>query len=372
MAEYLLRLYDPEGLALAEIDQAFQLTYALKASEVGLLEVDLSDQLDGLLFFEGDLRRDCRLEVWRTVPGQPPYLDGQCQWLLRRGRQSDGAEGPRTHLWAYHANHILKRRIVAYAAGSSQADKAADFADDLMKEIVAENFLGSATDTTRQITAYLSAEGDLSQGASIAKAFSRRNVLVVLQELAQASALAGTYLAFDVVMSTPSSSQFRTYAGQRGVDRRYTGGQDQPLFGPDYGNVAAASLDYDYSEEATSVYAGGQGLESSRAIGTATDATRIAASPLNLLEYFTDARMTEDATQLADEADAALRERRPRKTFQATLVQTPAATYGLHYGFGDYLTVQFRGQSIDCRLDSVLVKATEQNEQIEAILRADL
>jgi hypothetical protein len=121
-------------------------------------------------------------------------------------------------------NDLLNRRIVAYAAGSSQSDKT-NQADDMMKEIVTEN-LGSSATAPRDLTDLnFTVAGDVTAAPSITKAFSWRNVLDVLQDIVAISAENGTDLYFDVVPVVISSSEigfeFRTYTDQPGQDRTF-------------------------------------------------------------------------------------------------------------------------------------------------------
>jgi hypothetical protein len=369
--EYELRLYGPTGSLQTIITDSFELDYTLVVNGVGVLVVTLPTTYDSLLFASGDVILDNRLEVWRKVAGGSPYLEGLAQWLVQKGDWIEG-DTPLTRITALHANCLLDRRIVAYNSGSSQADKSAAAADNRMKDVVDENLLAAAVDTDRSIATYLQLQSDAGAGASISKAFSRRNVLAVLQEYAQSSTLAGTYLAFDIVSLTSALLEFRTYAGQRGVDRRWPNGVDPVLIGPEYGNIAEARLTFDHTVEKTVVYAGGQGEGAARTVAESEDASRTAASVLGRREMFIDSRMTNDATQLADEADASLRSQRPKQSFSALLVETDGSVYGLHYGYGDFLTVQLRGQSIECRLDTVHVRLAERRENIEMLLRAEL
>ena len=67
--------------------------------------------------------------MWRSLNGQAPYLDNDAIYLIEAITFRSGS----TFVRAYHATGLLARRIVAYYAGSSYADKAAAPADDLSK-----------------------------------------------------------------------------------------------------------------------------------------------------------------------------------------------------------------------------------------------
>lgn len=344
---------------------ALDLAYAVNA--IGALTLTLdATRYDKRLF-----PRDARLIVERSIDGASPYAEGERAWLVRRAKRSISADGIRQLvITAVDGPHLLKRRIVAYNAGTSETSKTGT-ADDVCKAIVRENFV-SATDTTRNLAATLFAvQPDLTAGASISKAFARRVVLTVLQELAEASTTAGTYLAFDVVW-TGSLFEFRTYAGQRGVDHSSDSGQPV-LIGPDFGNLADVEDTDDAMDEVTVVYAGGQGEKATRDIATALDSVRIGASPFNRIEDFRQSNNTEkdDIAQLQDEADSALRAGRPRRIVSGTFIDTPGVTYGRHIHFGDIVPASVDGDTVDCRIDAVHLAVEGGRETVDLRLRSE-
>lgn len=355
-ATYSVILYDANGVQLAVLDNIIEargaaLEYALIENGVGVLTLTLPAPYDLRLF-----QKDGRIGVYRGVAGRALALDGQALWLIRSWREQIDERGKTTlQITAYHVNTLLDRRIVAYNAGSSQASKSGA-ADDMIKAIVRENFI-SATDSSRNVS--LTCDADVSAAPTLRKGFARRNVLLVLQELAESSAQAGTHVAFGIIAPTPTTLQFVTRITSWGVDRRYPNGSDPLLIGPAYGNVASATLDNDAAEEITYVYAGGQGEGDARTILTASDTARIAESPYGRIERFIDARHLSTATALADEADAAVREGRPRRTLEADATESPSAIYGVHYGWGDLVTVAFMDTLIDCRIDAVTVRVVQ-------------
>jgi hypothetical protein len=71
------------------------------------------------------------------------------------------------------------------------------------------------------------------------------------------------------------------------------------------------------------------------------------------------------------EANAELRAGRPRRLFSATLLQTPGAAYGIHYGLGDIVSANYIATQFNCRLDSIHITVADGRETIQAALRAD-
>jgi len=259
--------------------------------------------------------------------------------------------------------HLLKRRYNLWAATNAKAIAAAVDADNLLKDIF-DNNLGATAGTGRDLSSLITTQIDLSAGPHITKDYPWANVLTTMQEIAQASTTAGTYLAFDII-ATGSSFEFRTYTGQRGLDRRLTTNYAL-IIGPEFGNMTAAEVDDDHSDEITYVEVGG----SDSGTLAATDAARVGQSPFGRIEYF-ETSSESTIAGLSDAADAALRAGRPRTSFSGVLNQTEGTRYGLHYAFGDYLTAQYEGITYDCRLDAVKVSIQGGAESVECILRVE-
>lgn len=361
---YEIRVSDPFGgnTTIYGAQSYTALEFAYRERQIGTLTLDLPTAIEPRA-----LGRDGLITVQRAINGAPAYLEGERAWLIRKVTRLVGAQGVRsTRIVAVDGNDLLRRRIVDYDADTAETDKT-DLADDLMKAIVRENFV-SATDTTRNLSSSLfGVDADVSAAPSLSKAFTRREVLAVLQELAEAATLAGTYTTFEVVW-TGSLFQFRTFTGQRGVDHS---GSDRVLLGPAYGNLTDVEDSDDASEETTRVIAGGQGEGADREVARADDTARQGASPYNLIEEFTNQNNTADATQLADEADSLLQLRRPRRVISGTFVDTPGAQYGRHFGYGDLVVAEVNGASVTCRVDAVHIGVRGGREAVDIRLRSE-
>lgn len=372
---YEVHIWDAAGANLlavlanfADPESGAALEYALTVGQVGALSLTVPASFDPDL-----LPLDGRVSVWRSIAGRPPVMDGGAVYLIRAWRYTTTA----ITVTALHATHLLKRRIIAYPAGSSYASKTAGAAaGDLIKTVVSEN-MGAGivaadrdgAETQADIAAYLTAQTSLGDGATLAMQAPRDNVFDVARDLCDASTTAGTYLTAEVVAPTETTLQLRTYATQRGVDRRASTSRAL-ILSPDTGTLENCVLTVDRTEEATVAICGGQGEREARLIATAIDATRIADSPLNRIEVFGDYSNIDDAGSLQDIADALLRASRPRITFEADLVETPGATRGIHYDVGDMLTASWRGQQYDVRLDAVSVSISGGQATTRAQLRS--
>lgn len=352
-----------EGQATVPLD----VTLNCSPGAVGVLETTLP-----MSFNPAFLVEDGRIGVWRAINGRAPYLDNGAIFQIRYidfGPTS-------TFVRAYHATNLLDRRIIAYPAGSSFTTKAATFADDLIKTFVDENMLASIVGASRDgvetyadVSAYLTKQANLSQGASIAKSAARRRLLDVATDLAQASTTAGTYLTFEVYAPTENTLELRTYATQRGVDRR-AGTANPVILSSLRGNLINAHLVIDYTEAANFIVAGGQGEEIERLIGTAFDSTRASVSPFGRRERFRDATNVASQAAVDDEADTQLRASRPLILFTGDLVETPALTRGIDFDLGDIVTAEQGTQQYDVRLDLIRETINASGRRVACGLRS--
>lgn len=369
MTTYSVYLDDQFGTRLADASGFTSLKYTRVVNGIGNLILELPN--DDLLPYI--INPDGRIEVWRQLDSGREYLETETVWLIKRVTQKINNKGLYTLTVEADTPTCLLRepgRFINYAEGTSQADKAAAPADDQIKAYVREN-LGASATGARNISAYVSVVGDLSQGVSVAKQAAWRDLLTTCKELADASTQAGTYVAFDIVAPTPSTLEFRTYTGQRGVDHRFPNGLNPIILSVDMGNLGEVELTQDYSDEVTYALAGGKGQGSARLTASSQDVNRQGASPFGYREKFVNATSYDSTTGLSDEAAQEVRNGRPRALFRGRVLDTRDTQYGVHWAWGDYVTAQAFGQLIDCRIDavSVTVSAGSSYETVDAWLR---
>lgn len=305
-------------------------------------------------------KKDGLIEVWRVPDVGLTYLDTNTVWMIRRVKYIAGPPA----LWeitAYDLNHLLKRRIVDYNAGNTFTEKLAA-ADDMGKQIVSENFGAGASDATRSIAAYLNIQANATLAPVIRKSISRLNVLQVLQDIAITSYQNGTYLVFDIVCTQlpigPGSTlefEFRSYIGQRGINRTPSSVTAQFLFGPDFGNLTDTVLDEDSSNEVTRGISTGQGVDEIQAVARATDTTRSGESPFNLIEAVRAASSALVASDLTADAQAELRAGIPIKQMTGKIASTSGFQYGIDWNWGDLMTEQLNGTSANVHVTGVHV-----------------
>jgi hypothetical protein len=371
MTLYQVYLDDAFGNRLADASNFISLSYTRVVNDVGTLSLTLPGDFP----MQYVVAPDGRIEVWRQLPNSTPYLDTDAVWLIKKVTQNINAKGLQTIvLDAVTPLHILREpgRFVNYAGGSAQAGYAAAPADNAIKQIAREN-IGTSASGSRNLSAYISIDGNLSQGASIAKSFAWRDCLKTMQEYADASTQAGTYCAFDIVAYAPTALAFRTFTQQRGMDHRFPNGINPVLFSPEMGNIGEITLTRDWSEEVTYALAAGQGADSSRLTASSQDNVRIGVSPFGLREFFVNATDYDTTTGLSNEAAAAVRRGRARQIFKGRILDTDDTQYGVQWAWGDYVTAQAFGQLIDCRIDAVTVsvQAGGNYETIDAWAKAD-
>ena len=362
-ATYALWLRSPTGILIAPGVLFASLEWARAENTFGWLKADLLPDFDTRL-----LALDSRLEIHRTIGGRT-YNEGGTQYLLRWWRFAEDERGHEViQIEAYDLNYLLSGPIVAYEASTDTVTNPystkTGAADNLMKAIVRENLGSLATVTARQLTE-LTVQADLSLAPSTSKSFSRRRVLDVLQDLARDAFQQGTYLAFDLTANSSGTGlTFATYTGQRGQNHSAGGGQSL-IVSKANGNLMTPELIYDHRNERTVVYCGGLGQGGGRVVVTAEDSARCEQSPFARRELWVDGRNTDNVAVLNADARSELQLARPMRTFTGRLIDTEGVRYGVHLGFGDVVTAEYRGASYDCHLARVHGKVIGKKETLE-------
>ncbi len=364
-AQYDIWLDTPDGDRLALLDTFLSLQYARVVNDVGKFMIKLPDTLDRRL-----IRPDAMLEIWRT--------EGGCQTLellglIRRLEYGEENGAAYSILEGYDGNGLLADRIVAYAAGSAQAVKSGA-ADDVMKAIVRENLGSSATDTDRILSA-LTVQPDFTLGPTVDKRFARKVVLEVLKTYAEAAYTLGTPVYFDMVPQITGDNratwEFRTAINQPGSDRTYSA-YYPTLFSQEWGNLESPLLVYDYFDEYSVVYVGGQGEEAKRRVVEVEDTSRTGLSPWGRREKFLDATNQKTTAQLTSVGQRALATGRTRARFSGVLLSTTQTMYGRDWRVGDLVTASYRDMQFDVLVNVIHIRVDRNGEILEARLEVIL
>ncbi len=355
-ATYEVWLDDPDGNRICLLDNTAGFEYALVANDPGWFSMELPGTFD----LTKIRIPDGIVEIWRGFGPGTLRLENAFFILLRERGSKDGNRfikiaGP-------GVSELLVRRIVAYAAGSAQADQT-DNTDDMAKEVVRDN-LGADAAAGRNLASVgggFAVQANVGGGPSITKAFSWKNVQKVVEEIAGASQQGGTELYFDIVPSITDAGrvtfQFQTWTGQRGADR--TADSESPVFfGEQWGNLENPLYSEDYRNTVNYVYVGGPGEGASRETTEVSDSVRIGASIWNRREGFKDARNTEpgDTAARTTEGNQMLNQGRPRLRFSGDVVDTEQARYGRDWFFGDRVTAVDGDLQFDCMIKALAVK----------------
>jgi len=180
---YELVWYTHEGIRKGVIQAFNGLEYVKVQNQIGSLVVDLPRGLYQYDEFSvGDI-----FEVWREKNGVLE-LQNETAYFLQDWEFWTGSEGnEHIRLIASDANWLLDTAIVAAFSGSEDAEMTG-IPDDLMKAIVSKQLGSTASAWRSKIT---EAPNLGAGGASISKAFAYRNVLTVVQELADLATEAG-------------------------------------------------------------------------------------------------------------------------------------------------------------------------------------
>lgn len=362
--------------AFLEIGDNPGLRYVLSCGQIGALTATLPVEFNRML------PKDGRVHVMRSVNGAPAQREGDSCFLIRQWQYANDY----TTITALHANDLMRRRAILYSllspneSGNTYALVFNEPADDAIKTKWKENAgasilatdrgwstVTSAVTTTQQdISAYVSVQANLSAAPVVYKFVYWRNLMDLVLELADTSMLGGTYLTAEIVAPTESTLELRTYTGQRGVDRRFASGSGL-LFTEARGNLANAVLTIDATQEITFVQSLGAGPDTSlRYSGYALDTTRMGESPFGRIEMLYDSDNAPNDASLTNDADAGVRGNRPLITASADLQETDQCLRGVHFNFGDLVTVEVQGAQYDMRLDLLDVTLTAGVEQTTA------
>lgn len=365
---YFIKIYDPYGNAMPDTGALYRVEMSQAKGVVGSVTFSIPGDYD-----DDYLRKDGLIEVYRMPRNRAPYLLFNKIFFLRRRTKVLSGGNRAWKCTAYDPNYLLgspsdqNGRIVAYDADSAQA-KQTDFADDMIKAIARQNIGALATDTARDLSAYLSIQADTGDAPSISKEFSNRILVPVFNEICQASWTAGVYLTWDIELITPPHKgafklELRTYINQRGEDHR-AATSARVIIGTDDGRMDDVEVDDDWTEEVNYIRAGGQDNGAIRKYKSGGNTAAIAQSPFNRRETFLNMQNVASLTTLQHEIDWALKAGVPEPYFSGTLTPAGQAGFDLDWAYGDYVTTQAEGRGFDARVDGVTITFDRDNGEV--------
>lgn len=303
------------------------------------------------------------LDLWRAdySYGIPWYREKAC--LIYDHAYSTDSEGYSQYLITGLGLLAMLDRTIDYYSGSPQASKSGP-ADTIMAEFVTENAGSLATLANGRrrdgVIPSLVVVAPAGTGAVWEGARAGEPLLEVLQEIAAFSGV-----DFDIEFVIPGSGvpyfEFRTYIGQRGVNRSNqsldsaTGlnaaGNAPIIFAPNLDNMANPRYSMLYSGSKNSITVLGQGTGIARAYEVVTLGS-FSGDGLDIHEATRDARNESTNAALIAVGEATVQKFQPTETFDFEPIQTPYCAYGLvpdpanggrFYHFGDRTTARAYG-----------------------------
>ena len=351
-----IRVTDSSGNFLFETSQFLEigdapgLRYVLSCGLVGALTVTLPPEFNSML------PKDGRIHVMRSVNGGPAQREGGSCYRMRKWQYTDDY----TTVTAFHMNSLFWDRHDLF--GQAGYITVLDEADDVIKTLWrsnsgnfvvsyrAQNSSAVSDNTQADLSAYVSVQADLSAAPVVGMSFQYLNMGDIIRMLCDASVLAGTYLTAEIVAPTESTLEIQTFTGPRGTDRTFSSGSGL-LFTEERGNLANAMLTVDASEEFTFAFAGGANRDYSYNVEWAIDTTRMAESVFGRRETFIDAGNASDSPSVQGFADSGVRAGRPVVEATGEIQETDQCIRGVHFDYGDLVTVEIQGIEYDMRLD---------------------
>lgn len=356
----VLRSHDGEQLAILQGLVHWELTRAL--NDAGWFTIVASGDFDPQL-----LGVDKLVEFWRQPVGGEDTLLAVGFMRYWEWAETDGVEIVR--FGGPDQVELLDRRIVYYAATTSESSKEAMDSDDMIKEIVRENHVyatAGVDDYSRARgfpAANFTCDPDEGAGYNMSRDFAWRDALPTIQEIAESSYSYGVPLFFDVVPNGPAQFTFRTWINVRGIDRTIGAGIIPILFSKEAGNLADPVLRFDYIDELTYVVGGGQGEGTDREIDPENFVIaqlREGESIWNKRESFQDARECGRIREcIAARAFQKLQEHRAKMVFSGRLLDMPQSRFGVDWGFGDKVTSRYRGFDFDGYVRSFTIRVDQ-------------
>ena len=375
VAEYVLRLYDQDGLKTAVFDDWLTLKFSRKVNDIGSYTLTFRDNGDARLEY---FTLDSQLVVKRRIPGFLPWTEEFHAFHRTPNRYIDANGVANFDSKGVCYNELLSRRIVGYKEGTIRADKN-DASETVMKEYVTENCTGTADltwvgrlnyDAENDVLLYqagfpgFSVQTDTMAGALWTGSRPYENLLEVLKDIAEFSAI-----DFVTVDNGVAKFQFMTYPNQMGTDRTEGNGSVPPVtFLHGMGNIKELQYVYDRLSEANAVVVLGKGDASTRTTMTRHKPSTQDNSPWNVREISRSASNYDEDYEtysLQTSGDEILEEMKGKLNFKFQPLQQESALYGVDYFLGDRVTVKYGSLTVNRKIVGVNIDVTEgQGEQL--------
>lgn len=344
-ARYKIHLKDQSGDLVAIFDDYTSLTIGHRINSIDTCTFSIDDDDSRIDLFE----LDGQVEVYRSYPEFDVDWYLEFEGFHRTKTRQTFTDGNRYFTSGSRGyNDLLRRRIVAYYAGTDYANKS-DIGETAMKEYVEENCAASATSPPRIANGVITGftvEADNLNGDPWAGSKAYINILDVCQDIANNSGI-----DFKVRGNGAAQFVFRVYDGQLGDDRSVTGldsatglngaGNAPVIFTLGRGNMGGPVYSLKRMNERNYCYVLGQGQQSDRDVVEREDSDATDDSPWNKVEFTRDARNYSTIASYQNAGDAALVENQAEETFSFEPLQVESTLYGRDYFFGDLITARY-------------------------------
>lgn len=343
-------IYAPDGTLLKPALPVTSFTWDLEENKFGKVVVTgPSDEIKPAWF-----ACNTRFEIHRILNGRPLSIEGGTQFLLRYWDFGENENGSFYTAEAYTPDYILTGyHVDSYASvedNTNPLTTKSGYVDNVVKAFIRENS-GSLTALAARKIEELVVEADGSLGPTVYKSAAWTNLYNVVYDLASDAAAKGTYISFGLLLDENRLSA-RVWVGCRGKDRGSNSGQTINI-SKSAGNLKNPKLSYDYRTECTAVRALGAGEGSVRATVRVEDELRSLRDPFSYREAKVENTQALLTDTLTSEANAALQQGRPTRTFTGKFVDTDTARYGDKVNYGDIVAAEYLGIAFNCRLYKV-------------------
>lgn len=362
-SRYQIVVTNPYGKTIQVIDEFNSVDYARKVNDVGELSLVVEDRYPSWV-----LVPENRIEVWRKRSGVAK-LDMNATWFIQSTVRTIAGTSKFMEVSAHDQIGLLKRRVIPYNEGNPTTEKQ-DLGDDVLKAIMRENFGALAYDTERDLSAYLTIQADAGLAPQVTVFCAKDNVFDVAKDIVDACYTGGTFMAYDFAyMPDNGKFEFRTYVGQRGIDRSVSAGSKATIIGIEQGSIAEIKFYDDRTEEYNFIYCGAKDLVGIEPPKEAKNEQSIGLSPFNRKEFHETSSSSDDPGELQTQANSTLQAKRATKRVEATLSTEFALTeYGDKFDYGDIITLSFDGKMYNMFVNAISVKIDQNGESIEVVL----
>lgn len=357
MADYEVYLLDPENNPADDLSYFSYLDYTLVVNEIGSLTLEIPGE------YGGDLGEDYRLEIYRNGD-----LLGETQFLVTHdgGRLSQDGEFV-TAIQASSALSILRWPIVNCAPGTLYSHHSG-YAGNIIKALIRQNIGALATDTSRDMSEHLVVQANADDGAILAIDAGWQRLMDTVKQVVAGSAENGVDLYYDIVKNDSGLLELRTYTGQRGDDLSTT-----MALSPERQNLAQPVLVKDYTAAANRVIVAGTGQEIWRNVVEVPNSDQVNNSPWGYIkEHFYATEQAKTATEAVSFGEAYIRRNANKISVSGKPTSTEGVQYGVHYKWGDKITVEFLGYIAVVYLHRVHGTVRDGNETIEVEARGNV